>query len=119
MGRGTVAHESSNAYEKNLYEKWGGSGRPASDCPGRVCQICKTGAVETELHFLLECAAYEDLRNQRFCEIAFVDPSFLYLSKEQAFVYLMSDQLHVELYSRVGYYFSSFYSRRHCINSGF
>ena len=40
------------------------------------------GAVETELHFLLQCAAYEDQRHQLFCEIAFVDPSFLYLSKE-------------------------------------
>ena len=51
----------------------------------RVCRICKTGLVETELHFLLECSAYEDLRHQLFCEIAFVDPSFLYVSKEQAF----------------------------------
>ena len=35
----------------------------------RACRICKTGAVETEQHFLLECAAYEDLRHQLFCEI--------------------------------------------------
>ena len=81
----------------------------------RACRICKTGAVETELHFLLECAAYEDLRHQLFCEIAFVDPSFVSLSTEQAFVYLMSDQLCVELYARVGYYIASFYSRRHDI----
>ena len=30
----------------------------------RVCRICKTGLVETEQHFLLECSAYEDLRHQ-------------------------------------------------------
>ena len=81
----------------------------------RACRICKTGAVETEQHFLLECAAYEDLRHQLFCEIAFVDPSFVSLSTEQAFVYLMSDQLCVELYARVGYHIASFYSRRHDI----
>ena len=38
-----------------------------------------TGLVETELHFLLECSAYEDLRHQLFCEIAFVDPRFYIL----------------------------------------
>ena len=75
----------------------------------RVCRICKTGLVETELHFLLECSAYEDLRQQLlFCEIAFVDPPFLYLSQEQAFRYLMSDQLSAEPYCRVGYYTSCF-----------
>ena len=51
----------------------------------------KTGLVETEVHFLLECSSiYEDLRQQLFCEIALADPSFLYLSQEQAFMYLMS-----------------------------
>ena len=57
--------------------------------------------MEMEQHFLLECAAYEDLMHHLFCEIAFVNPSFSFFS-EQAFVYSMLDQLCVELHSRVG-----------------
>ena len=51
----------------------------------------------------MEGAAYADLRHQLFSKVAFVHPSFMYMSQEEAFIYmfLMSDQLGAELYGRI------------------
>ena len=35
----------------------------------RVCLVCGSGKVEDERHFVLECAAYEELREKLFDEI--------------------------------------------------
>ena len=37
----------------------------------RVCNICNTGAVESEYHFLFYCEFYSEQRNQFFEELHF------------------------------------------------
>ena len=37
---------------------------PKEEWEERTCVFCNKGVVETERHFIMECAAYEDIRIQ-------------------------------------------------------
>ena len=32
----------------------------------RICKMCNSGAVEDEVHFILDCSLYDDLRDEIF-----------------------------------------------------
>lgn len=42
----------------------------------RVCNECRSGAVETEAHFLLHCDKYTTLRESLYCQIQHIIPEF-------------------------------------------
>ena len=56
----------------------------------RLCSLCNLGAVEDEIHFLLSCSKYKDLRYQFLLEIDKNCPNFNNLDDEGKFVWIMS-----------------------------
>ncbi len=42
----------------------------------RLCKFCKADCIENEIHFLLDCELYEDLRYQLFYEMCNLDNDF-------------------------------------------
>ena len=56
----------------------------------RICQICFT-AVEDEIHFLCDCPAYSEKRNNLFRKATEIEPSFLNLDSIDKFVFLISN----------------------------
>ena len=42
----------------------------------RLCQICKNGAMEDEIHFLCQCNKYSEIRNILFTEAEQLDQHF-------------------------------------------
>ena len=57
----------------------------------RLCQICNQNVVEDESHFLFECNAYDDLRNN-YIEAIYKDcPDFHYLEFEDQLKYIFED----------------------------
>lgn len=63
------------------------SGTPLHD---RICPNCSIGT-ETELHVLLECPLYEDLRYDLFQQVLYVYPSFGIFSEQTLFNELLSN----------------------------
>ncbi|XP_037402655.1 T-lymphocyte activation antigen CD80-like [Pygocentrus nattereri] len=49
----------------------------------RVCGHCKTGEVETEVHFLLHCPKYEHIRNKYFSQFEEEESGFRALTDSQ------------------------------------
>lgn len=45
----------------------------------RYCRRCTEGAIESEIHFVCECPAYFDLRNDFLQIVDFVDVDFVYI----------------------------------------
>jgi len=43
----------------------------------RICKMCNTGCVETELHFLFDCVAYQDTRQNFFENVTKQIPDFI------------------------------------------
>ena len=58
----------------------------------RICQMCSTNKMEDELHFLLDCPAYEDLRNEMFVNIQNSNEHFNSYNNVQKLIWLMSSE---------------------------
>ena len=56
----------------------------------RFCPFCKN-EVESEMHFLLDCSVYRNVRNGLFNSIEREKPFFRYLQKEEKFSYLLAN----------------------------
>lgn len=59
-----VARLRMGSHSLNIERQRWGSGRLAR--AQRLCQVCAMGMVEDELHFMLECPRYDDLRQKLF-----------------------------------------------------
>ena len=55
----------------------------------RFCPFC-CDKVETEIHFLCDCHIYGDLRDSLFYSVSQHSPTFIDLSSEEKFIYLMN-----------------------------
>ncbi len=58
----------------------------------RVCNLCNTGAIEDEEHFLLQCSTYNDLRNVLMSNITDIFPGATDLSQGELFGWLMASK---------------------------
>ena len=56
----------------------------------RICSICEE-AVEDEIHFLLTCNAYSDIRTRLITRAIEFDPSFSHFDEIEQFVFLVSN----------------------------
>ena len=56
----------------------------------RFCPFCPC-AIETEMHFLLLCPAYESLRSEMLERINILKPSFIFYTNEEKLQYLLSN----------------------------
>ena len=64
--------------------------RPKVPVNQRVCQMCNTGAIEDEMHFVTICHKFSQIRQNTFEKIQNICPNFNVLSTEDKFSYLMS-----------------------------
>ena len=58
--------------------------------PERTCQVCNQ-AVEDEIHFLLTCDVYSNLRRKLISKAIGFDNSFTQLDEIEQFVFLVSN----------------------------
>ena len=56
----------------------------------RVCQMCNTGAIEDEMHFVTMCNKLRQIRQNTFEKIQNICPNFNVLSTEDKFSYIMN-----------------------------
>ena len=55
----------------------------------RLCTCCSMKTCESELHFLIACPAYSDLREKLFTEISLRNPHFSLYNEMEKFTWLM------------------------------
>ena len=58
----------------------------------RTCKYCTSNAMEDEIHFLITCPFYHNLRAHLFNAIIKYFPSFSNLTTEHKFIWLMSNE---------------------------
>lgn len=58
----------------------------------RFCEICNSGEVEDEIHFITSCSSYNNLRNIFYQEICSLNNNFSSLSDKNKFIWLMSNE---------------------------
>ena len=60
----------------------------------RTCKICDSNQVEDEVHFLINCPAYTDIRANMITKARETDEQFIFLDeKEQAYYLLSNDSV--------------------------
>ena len=57
----------------------------------RLCQICNGNYVENEMHVLLNCQVYQDLRLKLFTKACLINTDFNTMSDHDKFVFLFSN----------------------------
>ena len=88
------------------------SGRhPWKDENLRLCTLCKTLRVENEVHFMLQCDAYKDLRTEFENGISVAYCNYSLLSDANKLVWLLSNKNNL-LNNRVGKYISHCFETR-------
>ena len=63
--------------------------KPKVPLDQRICRFCDSNSIEDEVHFLINCSFYSDLRYEFWNYISSKDPLFAQLSPVDQFVYLM------------------------------
>ncbi len=69
----------------------------------RFCNVCKSGVIEDEEHFLLECPIYKDLRNRMMVNVKGVFPGANDLDKGELFIWLMASRNYT-VYANLAYF---------------
>ena len=57
----------------------------------RICGHCTTGEVETEMHFLLHCPKYEEIRQQYFSIFAKKVPNFSFQNDNEKLAHILGE----------------------------
>ena len=57
----------------------------------RFCPFCPS-QIETEMHFLLNCKTFTDLRRDLLTKIIHKTPTFNFLSEEEKFIHLLNEE---------------------------
>ena len=60
----------------------------------RICNICNSGEIEDDFHFICKCEFYSDIRSQLYTDICNIDETFRVLDDENKFIRLLSDYNH-------------------------
>ena len=55
----------------------------------RICTLCTSDEIEDELHLLLKCSLYDDLRQTVRAKVVKTNDTFLHLSDIRKFVYMI------------------------------
>jgi hypothetical protein len=69
------------------------TGIPAEE---RICQLCNSGNVENEMHFLLDCSLYFTMRNVFFGQIEERNVGFSEKTRYEQLCILMSESFIAE-----------------------
>ena len=78
----------------------------------RLCIFCDKSFmyVENEVHFVLECSLYKDLRNA-FANATHIDKKYAHLTKENLFKYLMSSS-NYDILEKLGKFVHACFKKR-------
>ena len=70
--------------------------RPKTPAENRICRCCEDNVVEDEIHFLLTCKRYSDIRSEMLDTAQSVIPHILSQNLDDKFVSLLScDNLNI------------------------
>ena len=58
----------------------------------RLCELCNTGVIEDEMHAILECPAFRDVRRDLFCFIEYIHPEFPNLPDCDKLKFILSNE---------------------------
>ena len=58
----------------------------------RICTLCTSNEIEDEMHLLLKCSLYDDLRQTLIAKVVEKNDTFLRLSDTWKFVYIVEKQ---------------------------
>ena len=75
----------------------------------RLCETCNL--VEDEIHVLLHCSMYDDIRDTLFADICNIKRDFCDLTVDSQFILIMSDPLYFKFVSKAMY---CILNRRRC-----
>ena len=64
--------------------------RPPTPPEQRLCQLCSSGAVENEQHFVLECSLYADERRKLMNTLYNICPGLVNLQNTEKFNFIIS-----------------------------
>ena len=64
--------------------------RPITPVENRICSNCNSKSVEDEIHFLMYCSKFENLRRELFSNV--LNYSAAILSAEDKFVWILSNE---------------------------
>jgi hypothetical protein len=76
-----------------------------------LCPHCDLNKVETEIHFLLECPKYQNLRNDFYNECSENIKNYWQLYKENKFIWIMSNETPL-IVQRLATYISKCFQHR-------
>ncbi len=88
--------------------------RPKVALEERICHCCNTNSVEDEVHFLVVCPLYSDLRYDLWLKIIRSDPSFIQLRPVDQLIYLMASS---DLYKPLAALITHMFRRRQRIKT--
>ena len=69
----------------------------------RICPICKL-SVETEIHVLTQCPAYDTLRNELYNQAKDINEDFENFDDEQKFMFVVSNDKIAKLTAKTCYF---------------
>ena len=82
----------------------------------RICLYCSSQTIEDELHFILECDLYTDERS-RLLQISYDSiPGFIYMTKEDKFISMMSSN-ETAMVKQLGKYLHDCFKKRSDIDT--
>ena len=85
--------------------------RPIVPAENRVCKLCKTEA-ETELHFVMACPEYTELRKSLFQKLVAIDKSLIGYNIFDKFVYLFSNKNEKIIRLVIGFVYAAYKLRK-------
>ena len=80
-----------SAHSLNIETQWFNGRNVHIQEEQRTCMCCGTGEKEDELHLIIKCPTYKDLRESMFSKIALIVHFHSY-SETQKFVWLLSNE---------------------------
>ena len=83
--------------------------RPKVPLNERICNLCSSNTVEDEVHFLLKCSLYSDLRRPLLLKAQGCNTDFPLLSLKEQFIFIMN---HVKMQRVLTSTLSTMFRRR-------
>ncbi len=76
-----------------LHVETGRHTRPPTILENRICGQCNSGAIEDEIHFIMDCQKHNDQRLVLISQAERLNPAFEFLSRQEKFLWLMKESV--------------------------
>ena len=75
--------------DHNLHTETGRRTKPPTPTANRTCSLCQSTSIENEVHFLVDCNYYSDLRSSLTHLATSLNHYYQYLCSKEKFMFLM------------------------------